>query len=392
MPKVRQDFAVRRIEKLDVAPPKHAKQLSQGNHVTHPTQKRRWIALLSLHIDCFISPYRVHDDGTKQPGRRRGGKPGVAISVPLHGCANAVTVTEINVVPHSDFIPVVKNRCTGKREKQTVQQFDPPAVIIHQRRKAAANAKIDAHPRVRAVSQVHVIALIAGDHLQSQLIMISQEQPPLACFGNTGSLRDDVGYGQAVFLAESHINARHERKMKGHVEFIAVAEIRTYIGWPLVRFRQEHPAGIVCINLLSEFSDDSVCFRKIFATGTLTLHQIGDRVYAQCINPYIEPVTHHLQNFFDHFWVVVVQIGLVRKEAMPIKLVRHGIPGPVGPLGVSKNDSCILVLLVSVAPHIKISLRRGGRLSRRLKPRMLIGGVIHHQFDHHLQITLVSRR
>ena len=48
------------------------------------------------------------------------------------------------------------------------------------------------------------------------------------------------------------------------------------------------------------------------------------------------------------------------------------------------------VLLVGVAPDVKIAFRRAGRrLASGLKPGMLVGGVIHHQLDHDLEPAIV---
>ena len=44
-----------------------------------------------------------------------------------------------------------------------------------------------------------------------------------------------------VFLAQGHEHARHERKVEGHVAFVAVAEVGTDIGGPLIRLRQQRP-------------------------------------------------------------------------------------------------------------------------------------------------------
>ena len=54
-----------------------------------------------------------------------------------------------------------------------------------------------------------------------------------------GSLRDDVGDRQPIFLAQGHIDARHQRKMKCHMAFVSVAEVGADVGGPLVGFGQE---------------------------------------------------------------------------------------------------------------------------------------------------------
>ena len=49
-------------------------------------------------------------------------------------------------------------------------------------------------------------------------------------------------------------------------------------------------------------------------------------------------------------------------------------------------------LVVGVAPDVELAIgRSGGRLPGPLKPRMLVGGVIHDQLDQYLDPPFVSR-
>ena len=114
----------------------------------------------------------------------------------------------------------------GQREEQRVQQLDAAAAVLHQRREPAADADVDAHPRVGGVRLVHVVALFVGDHLERQLVVVAQEQPPLAVLGDVGRLAHDLGDRMAVFLPQRHEHARHQREVERHVAFVAVAEVR----------------------------------------------------------------------------------------------------------------------------------------------------------------------
>src|SRR5713226_5778440 len=115
--------------------------------------------MLRFHVDGFVSPDRIHDDWTVQARGCRGGKAGVAIGVPLHGCPNAIAVAEIDVIAHPDFVAVVENGRAGKGKKQAVEKLYAPAIVVDERGKAPPDAKVDAHSRVRAISDVHVVAL-----------------------------------------------------------------------------------------------------------------------------------------------------------------------------------------------------------------------------------------
>ena len=55
-----------------------------------------------------------------------------------------------------------------------------------QRREPAADAQVDPRLRVVRVNAIHVIALFVGHHFERQLVVIAQEQRPLAGLGNGG--------------------------------------------------------------------------------------------------------------------------------------------------------------------------------------------------------------
>ena len=80
--------------------------------------------------------------------------------------------------------------------------------------------------------------------------------------------------------------------------------------------------------------------------------------------------------------IVEIQIRLVREEAVPIELPGDRIPGPVRFLGIGKNDPSTFVLLIGVAPDIKIARHRARfGAARALEPGMLVRGVVDDQLD-----------
>ena len=132
-------------------------------------------------------------------------------------------------------------------------------------------------------------------------------------------------------------------------------------------------------------------FRKIFAAGSVALDEIGNGVDAQGVYPHVQPELHYFQNLGDYSWIVIVKIRLMREKPMPEELLGDGIPSPIRSFGIGENNSSILVLLFGVAPNVKVSFGRTDRsLTGRLKPGVLVRGVIHNQLDHHLQTALVS--
>ena len=224
----------------------------------------------------------------------------------MHRRANTVSVAQVNVVPHSYFVPIVKNGCAGEREQQTVEQFDAPAIIVNQRSQTPADAQVDAHSGVCAIGDIHIVAFVFGDHLECQFVVISQEKSPLASVRNRGGLRDNVSDRQPVFLPQGHIDSRHQWKMKGHVALVAVAEVRADVGRPLVGFGQERAGRIMGVNFASKGLYHGMSFGEIFAAGSLSLHQVGNGIHAQSVHSHIQPVAHHLQNFLDDSRIVEV--------------------------------------------------------------------------------------
>ncbi len=275
----------------------------------------------------------------------------------MHGRAHAVTVAEVDIVAHADFVAVVKDRGARKAEQKRVQQFDAAAVVVNERRKPAADADVDAHARVGRISEVHVIALIVGDHFQSKFVVVAQEQAPLAVIWNRRRLRHDVGDGQPVFLPECHVDARHEREVKGHVALVTIAEVGPHIRRPLIGLGQDETIRIVGIDGRADFLDDDVGLGQVLATGAIAFAKIRNRVHAKRIHAHVEPEAHGLEDFLDHHRVVEIEIRLMGEEAMPVVSVCGFIPGPVGLLGVCKDDARVLVFLVGIGPHIHVALR-----------------------------------
>jgi hypothetical protein len=104
----------------------------------------------------------------------------------LHRRAHAIAVAKKNVFAQADFVAVVKHRRAGQGKEQGVEQFDALAVVAQQRRQPAADAQIEPRLIDLGIHPVHVIALLVGDHGQGQLVVVPQEQRPLAGFGMAG--------------------------------------------------------------------------------------------------------------------------------------------------------------------------------------------------------------
>ena len=131
---------------------------------------------------------------------------------------------------------------------------------------------------------------------------------------------------------------------------------------------------------------------QVLAVGALALEQVRDRVEAEAVEPEVEPEAQHVEHRVLDLRVVVVEVGLVGEEPVPVVLAGDRVPGPVRGLGVDEDDPGVLVAVVGVRPHVPVALRRPGRRVReRLEPWVLDRGVVHHQVGDHPDLPRVRR-
>ena len=102
--------------------------------------------------------------------------------------------------------------------------------------------------------------------------MIAQKDCPLTIFRNGGRLLENIDDRITIFHMERHENSRHEREMKAHMAFVCRTEVGYGVFRPLIRFRQEHPVGVLCVNARPEFLENQVRFNEIFATCPFSLY------------------------------------------------------------------------------------------------------------------------
>ena len=169
-------------------------------------------------------------------------------------------------------------------------------VVFEQRRQAAADAEIDARARIGRVHLVHVVAFLAGHHLERQLVVVAQEDCPLAVVRNIRRLLHDLGDRVPVFLRDRHVHARHQREVICHVAFVAVAEILAHILGPLVGLGKQQHVRIVRVDQRAQLFQHDVCFRKILVIGSLALDQVRDCVESEAVDSHVKPEPHDAEN------------------------------------------------------------------------------------------------
>ncbi len=198
--------------------------------------------MLSLDVHGLVVIFGIDDHGEVQSLRVCPAEARVAVGRPLHGSSHSVAIAQVDVVAHADLVAVVDHGCSREREQKGIHQLDAAAVVAEQGGKPVANAQVDSRVQVAGVSPVHVVALLIGDHFEGELVVISQEETPLAALGDLRRLGHDVVDRKPIFLMKRHEQPRHEREVEDHVAFVPLAEVGDGILGPLVRLGQEHPS------------------------------------------------------------------------------------------------------------------------------------------------------
>ncbi len=211
--------------------------------------------------------------------------------------------------------------------------------------------------------------------------MIAKEDRPLATSGDGRRLIEDIDNREAVFHLDGHEDARHQRKMEGHVAFVAAAEIGGSIFRPLVRFRQEDAVFEGFVEMGAQLLEKAMSGGEIFAVGPFLLKEIGNRVKANAVNAERHPEIDHPQHLGLHFRVFEIEVRLMGIKTVPVVSLGDRIPRPVGGFKILKDNPRFAVLLGGVAPDIIVAMRRADLgMAGALEPGVLIGGVIKDQF------------
>ncbi len=387
---VREDRAIAGPQQLERAAAERLGSLPHGEHAARPVEQRRRLPRLRLDVDRRVAVDGIHDRRQIEALRIGAREAAVAVGAPLHRRADAVAVAQVDVVAHAELVAVVDGRRSRHRQQQAVHELDLRGIVLHERREAASNADVDACARVGGVHLIHVVALFVGDHLERQLVVVAQEDRPLARRRNVGRLPQDLDDRVAVLLGDRHVHARHQRKVIRHVALVAVAEILAHVLGPLVRLGEQHPILVLRVDGAPEAFHDGVRLGQILVHRAVAHAEVRNRVEPQAVDAEIEPMLHDANDGVHDGRVVVIQVRLVREEAVPIVLVRDGIPRPVRLLGVREDDACLGETLVGIAPDVELAVRRAARRRARcLKPRMLVGRVVDDELRDDLEAALV---
>ena len=339
---------------------------------------------LRLDVHRLVAVERVHDRRQHQTRRIGARKSAVAVGRPLHRRAHAVAVAEMDVVAHADLVAVIDHRRAGHRQQQVVHQFDPPAVVLQQRRQSAADAEIEPRAAIGGIGLPQEVALARGDHLERQLVVVAQEDRPLAVGRDLRRLAQDIGDRKPILARDRHVHARHQREVERHVAFVAVAEIVLGVLRPLVGLGEQHAVGIVVVDLGADALQHRVGLGQVLVVGALALHQVRHGIEPQPVDAEFQPVAQDGEHLLHHPRVVEVEVRLVRIEAVPVIRAGLVVESPVRAQRIDEDDAGAGIFAVVVRPHIEVAVHRA-RLGtpRALEPRVLVRRVVDHQLGDH---------
>src|SRR5439155_16537874 len=90
------------------------------NDALHPGQERMLRPPLGFHVDSLIAVDGIGNQGRVQAFRIGPREASVPATIPLHRSAYTISIAEVNIVPHSDFVAVVDDRSAWHGHQQSV--------------------------------------------------------------------------------------------------------------------------------------------------------------------------------------------------------------------------------------------------------------------------------
>ena len=376
---VGQDRGVGTADDVKLPDPEHGEAAPLAQQPLEPMEERARVALLGLDVHRLVAVDGVHERRKVELRKVATRKAGVAVGGPLHRRADRVSVAEVDVVAHEELVAVVDDRASGHRQQEGVEELGQAPVAVEQRRQATPDPHVTLHAGVLGVLGEEIVALLVAHLLERELVVVAQEDGPLAPVGHVGGLRQDLGDRVPLFLAHRGEQPGHEREVEAQVALVAVAEVVRHVRWPPVGLGQQNPARVPGVHLLANALDKGVGLGQVLSRRAVPLEQIGHGVEPESVKPEVQPEAHHLEHGLAHLGVFVVEIRLVGVEAMPVVLLAGVVPRPVGPLDVVEHDTGLGPTLIVVVPDVPIGPGVVLARSRLDEPGVLIARVVHHQ-------------
>ena len=109
-----QNLSVIRLHKFKASPSEGPEPFPLGDKALCPPEEGIGVVLLVFHVDCLVVIFRVDNRWQVEPLGIGAGEAGILLRAPLHWRADTVAVAKVEVVPHTDFVPVIEHRRAGQ--------------------------------------------------------------------------------------------------------------------------------------------------------------------------------------------------------------------------------------------------------------------------------------
>ena len=223
--------------------------------------------------------------------------------------------------------------------------------------------------------------------------MVADEARPLAVRRNAGQLGERALERRRRFARERQIERLVDREREQHVQLVAVlvTEERPLVVGRQVDLAEQDRVAAAAADEAPQVAQQLVRVDERAARHPHRLEHERDGVDAEAAEALLEPEADHLRDLVADLGVGHVEVGLVGVEAVQVELAGRLVPRPVGVLLVGEDDVAGLLRRLLVRPHVEVAVRRVLVGARGLEPRVLVGGVVHHQVGDHPDAAVARR-
>ena len=208
--------------------------------------------------------------------------------------------------------------------------------------------------------------------------MAAQEGEPLTGIWNRwseGWIKHHLNRVGA-FFRQCAVDARHDRKMIRALTFVSVAKIGHHVVRRLTRFGQQQCAGLQIIQRGAEEFDDQMHLWQAFAGRAVFFPEKRHGVRPNAVHAFDFPADEHPRHVEQHVRMLVIQIRLNFEKAMEIILPGNFVFFPIRIFHPFHQQAGVRKSVRRIAPDVIRPFRRVFRLTRLLKPGMLIRGMV----------------
>ena len=262
----------------------------------------------------------------------------------------------------------------GQREREAVEHPDPALVAAdHRRQPPPQPAAVELQLLLGPEGGEHLGALVLGELVERQLVVVADEVRPLAVLGDLRQRRERVAQRRRVPAREREVHRLVDDEREDHVQLVAVlvAEERPLLVRRQVDLAHQDRVAAAAADEAAQVAQQLVRVVQRALRQPDRLEQERDGVDAEAGQALVEPVADDLRDLVAHGRVRDVEVRLVGVEAVQVPLPRLRVPGPVGLLPVGEHDVAGLLRRASRRPRRRSRGSGEARSRAGLEPRVL---------------------